>query len=408
MLIIPLVILGVFFWLGNKDRADFFSREFQILSKLIRRDRVVRSQFSYIKKIDEGIELLESSSPLKFRADRFGNLFEKQVAFAVFNTETGEVFEKRGWISESQAQNYRSTGIMNISMDSDGPDVSIKPNWFNSFNSDYQIIDHPEMAVVANKYLFVSSGLPKNKRSGTAYTDIVYVPYSGGLHVKEVVDEGIRYINQKTLTAYKDLEALNVRSRTDSQSLVTELVSPNLIKNILLVEHVDPNSFNNAGNERRRELLDRVLVIIGSNRERAYGFTGSPAGASGIAQFIRPTYEYMASLYPSAKLIRDYQLGMMDHHNSIKAQVLFFDRHIENLEESIRRQDLVKAIGINDEMLAASYNGGPARVIQSVNQYGLAWINLQFGTLFSSKIFRQETIDYVKKFQFVRGERVFD
>lgn len=384
-----------------------FSREVQILNSFGFGGNVI-NDFSYIKKIDSGFEILKNSAPLKSRSDRYGNLIEKEIAFAVFDTETGEVFEKRGWINESQAQNYRQTGIMNIAMESAGPDINIQPNWFNSFNSDYRIVDHPEMVVVANKYLVPSSYLPPSLRSGKAYSDITYAPYSGGLHVPEVIKEGIDYLNQKTEIAFNELESLGVKSRAEPTRLVTELVSPDLVKNILVVEHIDPDAFNNASNERKKELAERVLVIIGANKGLAYGLTGSHAGANGIAQFIRPTYDYISSLYPKAKLIQNYQLGTMDHDNIIKAQVLFFDRHKESLANSISRKDLVNALGISDEMLAASYNGGPSRVVQSVNKYGLAWINLQLNSTSVAQIFRQETIDYIKKFQFVRGERVFE
>ncbi|PJE50659.1 MAG: hypothetical protein COV29_02905 [Candidatus Yanofskybacteria bacterium CG10_big_fil_rev_8_21_14_0_10_36_16] len=397
---------GYFLLFGPTGFWDNFSKEIDVLNSFGLKGVIKKPNFSYVDKIDLGIDILEHSAPLDYKTDGGGNLISKQIAFAVLNINTGDVFEKRAWIRESDIENYKELGRISLVMENEGPDISIQPNWYNGFNSDYYIINRPEMVVVANKYLLPSSALPPSKRLGGAFTDIVYVPYSGGLHTEEVIEEGRRYLNELVYNAYKELEFLGVRSRTSRWNLATELVPENLVKNIIVIEHTDPDLFNRADIDGKENLLERVLVIIGGNKGRAYGLTGSSAGASGMAQFIRPTYEQMVRLYPEAELIDDYRLGMMDHHNAIKAMVLFFDRHVENLKNSIDRKDIVDALGISEEMLAASYNGGPARVVRSVNEYGLAWINVQLNSR-SETIFRPETIAYIKKYQYVRGLGLF-
>ena len=409
LVVLAIALSAYFFIFSSYDLEKFLSREVNILNEFnlgfLKFGH--EAKFSYIEKINEGKKMLESSQPLKYASNGSG-ISSKQIAFAVLNTDTGEVFEKRAWLDQVQAENYSQTGLVRLVMDDDGEDISIQPNWFNSFNSDYKIENHPEMAVVANKYLMPSSGLPSILRSKSSFTDIVYVPYSGGVHNEEVISAGREYINSKASEAVSQLNSLGVLSRSKLNRLVTEAISNDLIKNIMLVEHIDPDMFNSSDKERKIELIERVLVIIGSNGERAYNFTGSPAGANGLAQFIKPTYDGIVRLYPKAQLIKDYREGMVNHVNAIKAMVLLFDRETENLKSTISRKDLIDALGISEEMLAAAYNGGPSRVSRSVNTYGLSWIYQHFNSPELASIFRQETVDYVRKFQFIRDLKIFN
>jgi hypothetical protein len=195
-------------------------------------------------------------------------------------------------------------------------------------------------------------------------------------------------------------------SRFVASHLVTTEIDKDFIKNIIIVEHIDPDAFNVAS-DGGKELAERVLVIIGANKERAYRYTGSPAGAYGLAQFIRPTYQNIISKYPRAKMIKDYTLGMADHVNAVKAMVLFFDEHKKALASSTSRRDIVRSLGITEEMLAATYNGGPSRVTRSLNKFGLAWVSGQLNSPISSRILRRETLDYVSKFRAVTNLDLF-
>ena len=174
----------------------------------------------------------------------------------------------------------------------------------------------------------------------------------------------------------------------------------------MVIEHMDPDAFKTSS-DGGRELSERVLTVIGANQEHAYRYTGSPAGASGLAQFISSTYKNIAGKYPEAKLIRDYNAGMANHVNAVKAMVLFFDAHKKDIAGRVARKDLVKSLGITEEMLAAAYNGGPSRVVSSVNKFGLAWISNQIAGTTKGNIFKKETLDYIKKFRAVKNLNIF-
>lgn len=367
-------------------------------------------ELNLLSKIKEGLALLKKSPPLKY------DTLRKQISLAILDKNTGEIFERRVWVSENEIKNYKKTGTINLEPAElwksdlhsyyESP-ISIVVRWWNSFNTNYEIPEHPELVVIANKYLFPSSylsGLPE--RSAGQYTDIVYAPYSDKLKLSEIIEAGKKYLEKSINQALAELDAKRVTSLSDAHTLVTAGINKDFISNIILVEHIDPDSFNLA-DDGGKELSRRVLTIIGANQNFAYRYTGSPAGASGLAQFIKSTYDLIVARYPQAKLIKNYNAGMADHVNAIKAMVLFFDNHKKDIAGKITRRDIVQSLGITEEMLAATYNGGPSRVASSVNKFGLAWISSQLQLPTSAKVLRRETINYIKKFQAIKSLDLF-
>ncbi|MBI4160383.1 MAG: hypothetical protein HY506_00555 [Candidatus Yanofskybacteria bacterium] len=410
------VLAGLFIF-SSSD----YAREVSVINEPVP-EKIIEfeSTISWPEKVKEGMVLLEKSAPLKYQTTNgrdSGALLRKQIALAIMNKDTGEIFERRIWVSEGEIKNYHRTGVINIETEPilntsvrslNGNDLHIAANWWNSFNTDYKIEGRLDLVVVANKYLLLSSSLATlPERSKNKYTEIIYVPYSAGLHVSELVEAGKKYIEENISLAFGQLNDGRVLSRLTPNQLVTAGIGEDLIKNVMLIEHIDPDAFKMA-DDGGRLLAERVLVIIGANLKKSYRYTGSPAGASGLAQFIRPTYQDIYSIYPTAKLIKDYNLGMADHTNAVKAMVLFFDTHEKDLANKITRRNIVQPLGITEEMLAAVYNGGPGRVTKSVNKFGLAWISSQIGRSSGARILREETLDYVSKFRAIKNLDVFN
>ncbi len=374
-------------------------------------------QFSMLQKIEQGIELLKKSPALKYEnkivRQKNGKLVEakdlvrKQIALAILNKDTGEIFEKRVWVKEQDINNYKKIGVITLEPAQSDEPLDIEVEWWNSFNSPYAVVNHPELIVLADKYLFPSkylAGLPEKSRG--EYTDIIYAPYSKDFHQPEIIDAGKNYLEKNIDQAFAELQINNVMSQSLPNSLATADITKDFIRNIILVEHVDPDSFAVA-DDGGKELSERVLAVIGANQALAYRYTGSPAGASGLAQFIKSTYMDVYRKYPTAHLIKDYNAGMANHINAVKAMVLFFDGHKEALANKIARKEIVNSLGITEEMLAATYNGGPARVATAINKFGLAWFSSQLDLSSTTKILRQETLDYIKKFQAIKNLNLF-
>ena len=412
-LLIPIAAVTVLIW-GNFDHA----KEVAVVNEpYALASASFEPGFSIMEKIKEGVELLKKPEPLDYKTKNMttkkgvttknGDLVRKEIALAILNKKTGEIFEKRVWAEEQDIKNYKKTGFLEFKPAISGDSLVIKPYWWNSFNTFYEIADHPELVVIANKYLFPSnylSGLPE--KSSSQYTDIIYVPYSKDLHLPEIIEAGKNYLEKNIDLAFVGLEADKVMSRSAPGQPVGNGISKDLVRNIIIVEHIDPDGFN-ASKDGGKELSERVLTVIGANQELAFRYTGSPAGASGLAQFIRPTYENMVARYPGARLIKNYNAGMADHVNAIKAMVLFFDSHKKEVASRVTRRDIVESLGITEEMLAATYNGGPSRVAQSVNKYGLTWLTKQLGLSGAGRILRWETLNYVQKFQAVKSLNLF-
>ncbi len=342
-----------------------FSREINIRQTIAS----IFEGYSVVGKIRGGIGLLKASPPLK----------DNQVALAVLNTKTGELTEHR------------------IELSSDGritrndPTLRFHMRWWNSFNSFFEVDNHPELLVVANKFRVDRQYLPEQKllsldagAPDNDFADIVYVPYSDVINTPEVVQTGVDYINTHVSDALKDLRKYKVMSRAVPGRLVADVVPEDLMKNIVLVEHVDP-TWLSAADDGGKNLVNRVLVLVGTNQEWAYRYTNSSAGANGLAQFIKPTYDSLVASYPEAHLIKDHNLGMADHTNAFKAIALYFDEHIKDFPDR--------------DMLAAVYNGGSGRVSQAVSRSGQNWE--------TSSYLAPETIGYVRKYDIIAKLNIF-
>lgn len=363
-----------------------------------------------LQKIEQAKALLRRSPDLAFREQKKGKKYElikKQIELAILDKTTGQIYQRRFWLQESDIKRSKATGTLDLQPVLLNDRFTITVLWWNSFNTTYSVNGDPSLIVIANKYLFPSEFVPDPKeRFRGRYTDIVYVPFSAGLDNPLLVQAGKEYIDQIASQAYITLSKRNVRSRGATDRLVTDIVNKDFIKNIIVVEHVDPDAFRRA-DDGGKDLTDRVLAIIGANKDRAYSYTGSPAGASGISQFIKSTYTRLGQQYPSAGLIRDYQFGTAHHQNAMEAMVLFFDAHRKDIESKITQKATLDQIGgIPEEMLAAAYNGGPTRVIKSFNTYGTAWMSGQLEATLP-KIFRNETLGYIRKFVAIKSLNLF-
>jgi hypothetical protein len=356
------------------------------------------------EKIQEGLAMLKRSAPLEYVLQKGSSsaLIKKQIALAVLNMNTGGVFEKRVWVNEADIKNYSVSGSITVTPDLADEYLDIQPKEWNSFNSYFEIIGHPEMMVVANKYLLLSSSLQSlPERTGKTFTDIVYVPFSPALENNEIISAGKNYLNKIVDEAFQKLSAKNIEALSSPGGFVTSVVNEKFLKNVLLIEHIDPDSYSVAG-DNGKALAEKTLTIIGTNQTHAYRYTGSPAGANGLAQFIKSTYDKISSNYPTAGLNGDYYLGMADHVNAVEAMILFFDYYKSDIQKKINIP-----LTISDEMLVASYNGGTTPVIKSINKYGANWLSAQVNLPDDQRILQPETINYLQKYKSMTALKIF-
>ena len=265
---------------------------------------------------------------------------------------------------------------------------------WNQFNTPFVVKNPSGKIVIANKYP-MPRGLDLAGKLKTK--EIIYSSYNSSLHIKEVVSYGNEYFDKILSEVDSELKRKNVFSRAFPAKLVANLIPSLFIKRTILAEHIDFDEFKNV--KVPQKLVERVLIILGSNKKEAYSYTSSPKNAQGFAQFIKSTYDFIEKSYPEAELDPRFLSGAVDHLNSLKAAYLLYDYNLAKLIQSFG-ESILEDPSL-EEYLAAAYNGGVGRVISAIKKSknkGLKILNV----LNSSQFFKLETIGYLEKIYFLK------
>ncbi|WKZ29248.1 MAG: transglycosylase SLT domain-containing protein [Patescibacteria group bacterium] len=250
----------------------------------------------------------------------------------------------------------------------DAPDayaISVKRT--NGVNSTF-VVDTPERVVVAVRYpIFKNISTSKTKPKYELH-DVVYTPYSDGLHTAEMAAWGKNVLRLEILAAYDALRSTGVRSRAFPDRLVADVVDPHLVEAIAIIEHVGLGALSGPNAE---EAMDAFYVTMGGNQDKAYIYARSSAGALGLVQFIPSTYAIMAKR-KELNLISDFTKGMSDPVNAIKAQIAYLDAILASMPLAVKDMHYVDPARV-DEYLAAAYNTGETRVKRAIKQWGDTW-----------------------------------
>ena len=380
-------------------------------------------QWTLPAKLEEAKKLLRASPPLKFLEEivvtKLKNgkkitsqkLSRKEIALAVLNTETGQVFEKRYWLDEDdikRANTLRRTYLENTQNlpkfmpENIKEEFEVTVNWWNNFNSDLSIAKSESdetYIILANKFMMDNDFLAyAEDKTGAKYSDIVYAPYSSSVHIADFISKGAKFLDENVAQAFWELEDGGIKSRALPGKLVTETITQTFVKNIFITEQTDPREmfYSNDGGQR---LAERVLVRLGMNQEKTFRYTVSKTGASGLGQIMPGTYASIVKGYPKAYLIKDIDIGRVDIVNAIKASTLVFDDHFATVMGKVNSSSKAKALFAKktqneiDEIRAAIYNGGPSKYKHLTGTISLA-IN--------------ETVGFIKKFKMIRELKLFE
>ena len=235
----------------------------------------------------------------------------------------------------------------------------------NGINSDISCIDPVGGKIVAVKYPV------SNERNrfgpGEPVIQAVYTPYSAEIKTEEIIKRGIEVQNGFIEGAYARLDERGVLSRAFPGRRITDVIPKDILRVLLLNEHIDPSEFKSPG--LTKPLAERVLTVIGTNRDKAYAYSISPAGARGLVQMIPSTYSLLLSKYSSAGLRSSIPAAMGDPINAVMAQVLLCDSDWE----AIRTRSDLPADRVGP-YLAAAYNGGVGRVLTVLAHDETEWM----------------------------------
>lgn len=259
-------------------------------------------------------------------------------------------------------------------------------NWINS---DYDTAD-PNFLVVAVRYPIYNEVKEGKKVVSYNAEQAVYTPYTKEFMQPEIAVEGERLLDEMITNALADLRARGIKSRPHPDKLMADIIDRHLIKALAIIEHTDGTSLKANADTA----VKRVYVTLALNPGSAYNYSRSSAGALGLMQFIPSTYNRLAArTYLGLK--PNFQDGMRDHTNALKASVVYLDSVLGDFSEDVQAQPNSPR---TYEYLAAAYNGGSARVKRAV----VIWDDQINGVLKPVEILKRsrlfpETIDYVKK-----------
>ncbi|MBF0477306.1 MAG: hypothetical protein HQK59_16095 [Deltaproteobacteria bacterium] len=352
----------------------------------------------FITKVHEARRLASLAPTCQYQ--QHGSLITgKQIRMAVLDLTTRKIFLLSFW--EDPDGEIRETGVQ-------VPDsrITVTKRKRNGINSDYTVSGPSRYACLAIK---------RPMREGDDIIQFVYTPFSQEIACRELVREGVKYLDGVINQAYAELDRNQIHSLAFPNLLVTRVVPAELVFEILMIEHVDPFAFQQQNSQLERiNLMHRTLVLLGANRKDTYRFRRSHAGAWGLAQFTRPSWDDMRRFYPHV-VTRPFDPGALDHLTAIKAQAMLLDYDLEKLiftsdqerNQQIKRQWLANNPAKMHPFMAASYNTGPGRVNRSIEQLGHTWMDRHYTCAPNDKDYQQsfcsilpETLVYLKKFYF--------
>lgn len=277
-----------------------------------------------------------------------------EVTLAVWNARTDEI----------RLVEARKNGA-GLRFDGADPGISVRRN--NGVNSEFALDDGDQVVVGVRYPIFKDISVSKRKPRYELH-DVVYIPYSSRLHVPEMVAWGRETLRTRIGMAYGALRAGGIRSRAFPDRLLTEVIDPELVEAVAIIEHLSEGSMLGPNS---LAAMESVYIVVAGNQDDAFIHSRSSAGARGLVQFIPGTYALMAKR-KELGLIQDFEKGMNDPVNAIKAQIAYLDAELAGMPLVVKDLYAVDKDRVN-EYLAAAYNGGGTRVKRAIAAWGDRW-----------------------------------
>lgn len=265
----------------------------------------------------------------------------------------------------------------------------------NGINSTYRVLGEDGEVVVGVRY-------PIYKSVGTAAApkyevrEVTYVPYSAAINTPEMAAYGERWLKEQINDAYGILRDSGVASLAFDGALLADTVDKELVTAILAIEHLDTT----AVQKYPRESLAAFYVVLAANESSSYNYSRSSANAFGLAQFIPSTYKFVAGK-SELKLNPDFEAGLSDPNNAIRAQVAYLD-YIHSRLPSTTVANYSTQRDLVHEYLAASYNGGYPIVAKAMRVWAENLDAKERYIVRTRSRLKLETMNYVLKLRNIR------
>ena len=237
--------------------------------------------------------------------------------------------------------------------------LNVQVIFSNGVNSEY--------GTPGDTQIIVGNIHPILKQKSTTQSELVpviYTPYSEGIHTTSMVKSGHSYINDVVTQVYQELRTQQVPSGSLKGRLMVDVVDPETVKAIALIEHADTATMQ----VNPKEVAESFYVTVAANQNDVYAYARSSAGALGLVQFIPSTYNWLVKQRPDIGLIKDFETGMRTPTNAIKAQIAYLDLLIREMPEITPTIFDTQRSRVQ-EYLVAAYNGGSGKVRRALDEW---------------------------------------
>jgi len=350
-ILVLVILIGTVAVSGLRRVSAYRANDASVLSRLSEARLLLEKESVALQKGVVAIRQVRVSRR-RFRDIPVMGITGREMALAVLDTE-GKFHVVRGLKRDNK-------GFETLT-----PGYALLLRRENGINSEFECVNPAGSQVLAIKYP-VSN---ENGRFGgnAEVIEAVYTPYSAEIESPYLVRRGLDIQDGFIEKAYERLKRRGVRSHAFEGRNITEVVPRDVVRVLLINEHIDPGEFRSQG--FAAPLARRVLTVVATNAEKAYAYSISKAGARGLVQMITSTYNLLLRKYPEAGLTPNFSVGMGDPVNAVMAQVLLCDADWESLRS--RFEIGSEQIG---PYLAAAYNGGVGRVLALLSSEQEEWM----------------------------------
>lgn len=204
------------------------------------------------------------------------------------------------------------------------------------------------------------------KTTKTGSEVAVFTPFTDELDIPELRERGLAHWWATVTQAREDLRASGVRSSHVEGKLVADLIPPQHVFLLGIIENVGSLSpFGDNGSEAQRlRELRAVLIMYGANGANAFRWRVSRANAYGPLQFT-PIYKGLRAQYPGVLPEGEWVDGAKDHRLAARAAFLHSDEEFRPLKK-VWHEELPQHPLLYGLYLAAGYNGDARRVARGL------------------------------------------
>ena len=359
-----------------------------------------------VKKVAEAREILSNTSlnhkiyTIKGKYKKktvYTKMLQREVAVIGLNSATGDlkqfIFKEDLKLSSKGRAAPKPPKII-------GQDKNCKLVWRSGsrwgFNRNMQLTcDGTELIVMGLKMPYST-----NSKSDGIVVDS-YVPYSPELNTSLFAKIGREHLEKIIAKASSELSQDEVKSRAFPNKEITDIVPMEFVMSMIVNEHMDHNEFLKAVKDGTfPDLVNKVLVLVGLNREQAMKWSVSKAGACCLTQFMPRTYKSVVKRYPEAELDPAVLSGRQDHLNAVKASIILFDSDISVGWKAKTKETCFVSSVMLERCLAASYNAGPGTLNKAIRKLGFNWSDDRLSRV--KRGLKTETRMYLKKLESIK------